>query len=108
MTTSNQKKYRVLNLIGKVDLAQAHPKQRMVIKLLKWQPLAEAIRFETDAHCKGAYFLSYQLPGDKHIVRSDPAQESCGYYCPRCGWGNAGSRPKRLKPNELGTEDLSR
>lgn len=82
-------KYRVLNLIRKVDMVNAPVKKWAVVKLLRWQPEAHHIRFEGKCHCKGKYLMSYQL----HDVTSrHPGEEDCGYYCPSCGFGNAGAR----------------
>lgn len=93
MRGDNPKQYRVLNLIKKVDLLKASPKKRAVIGLLKWQPLAMRIRFSGNCpqrRCNGLE-LSYQVP---HMDESRGRDsETCGYYCPTCGWGNAGSRP---------------
>lgn len=99
------KAHRVLNLIKHVILEDASPKKRAVIKLLTWQPEAVQIRFEGRCHCRGNMLMSYLLPGDGVGGRRDPSHESCGYYCPSCGFGNAGSRPKRLRPGELKTND---
>lgn len=89
------KQYRVLNLIRKVNLETASPKQRAVIGLLEWQPMAERIQFAGQCPqrgCKGLA-LSYQLPHMDGPRGRD--SETCGYYCPACRWGNAGSRPIR-------------
>ena len=44
--------------------------------------------------CKHPTLLSLQLPDD--VVRGD-GWETCGYYCYRCGWSNAGAR--EVKPS---------
>jgi hypothetical protein len=104
--TTNPKKYRVLNLIAKVNMSTAKPKQWAVIRLLKWQPEAAHIRFQGRCHqCRCEFLLSYQTALDYDRGQHE---ETCGYYCPRCGWGNAGARPRRLRHDELGTEDTSR
>jgi len=69
-------------------------------RLLQWQPTAMYIRLEKDAcpDCKlSDGFVSYQLPqdlpgGEWHHERGD-GMESCGFWCSRCDWSNAGSRP---------------
>ena len=56
---------------------------------------AERIRFEDRcaiSGCKGL-MLSYQTPHDDRPRRED--RETCGYWCSRCDFGNAGSRPIR-------------
>lgn len=103
MRGANAKQYRVLNLIKKADLETASPKKRAVIGLLKWQPLAVRIRFEDRCAirgCKGIT-LSYQTPHDDRP--RGPDRETCGYWCSRCDFGNAGSRPiqiERRKPGD--------
>jgi len=96
MRGDNTKRYRVLNLIRRVNLETASPKKRAVIKLLEWQPEAEAIRFEGRCHCKGQCLMSYRLPMLEDITRNKD-NESCGYFCPSCHFGNAGSRPKQYE-----------
>lgn len=95
MRGDNPKQYRVLNLIRNVNLETASPKKRAVIGLLMWQPLAERIRFEDRcalSRCAGI-MLSYRLPKGERLHGDD--RESCGYWCSRCDFGNAGSRPIR-------------
>lgn len=62
-------------------------------KLLKWQPKAKNI---LDAgkcdNCKNKGFLFYQLDGDWEQEKDDWLQG--GFYCPNCGFGNAGAMPK--------------
>lgn len=107
MRGDNPKRYRVLNLIRRVNLETASPKKRAVIKLLQWQPEALQIRFESRCHCRSEYLMSYRLPTLENWVRNLDS-ESCGYYCPGCGFGNAGSRPKRLRRDEGETDEQSR
>lgn len=67
--------------------------------LLIVQPEAIYIRLEMDRcpDCKrSGGFVSYQLPedlpgGERYTERND-GHEGCGFYCVKCGWGNAGSR----------------
>lgn len=95
MRGDNPKQYRVLNLLKHAHLEQASPKKKAVIKLLTWQPMAIRIRFEERCGIRGCHglMLSYQLPySDKP---RGPDEESCGFWCSRCDFGNAGSRPIR-------------
>lgn len=93
------KKYHVLNLIRKIDLTNASPKKRAVIKLLKWKPEAYSIQFHL-CHCrKRAVMLSYLQPEFEPKIRADPngdQWQECGYLCGGCEFGNAGSRLKSL------------
>jgi hypothetical protein len=92
---------RVQRLIRRVNLDEAGPKKRAVILLLRFQPAAIRIRFEYQCPqrgCRCEYFLSYQLPHLDKLRGKD--EETCGFYCPRCGWGNAGSRP--IKASRVG------
>ena len=90
---------RVRNLIRRIDLSGASPKKRAVVKLLTNQPLAKRIRFAGRCHCRGGQLLSYQLDGNTNRQRDD--MEDCGYFCPSCGFSNAGARetyqPRRLR-----------
>lgn len=99
MNEQQRHKHRVLNLIRRASLADASPKKRAVLKLLAYQPLARRIQFHEGCDaCKrrGAIMVSYQLP-DKEWKRRTNTRgleyEDCGYYCPTCGFGNAGGRP---------------
>ncbi len=85
---------RVLNLIGKSS-GSGSVKQWAVIKLLMWQPLAKRIRFEGKCHCKRGQMLTYQLIGSDYDRGENT--ETCGYYCPSCGFSNAGSRDKQAQ-----------
>jgi hypothetical protein len=64
-----------------------------IFRLRHWQPKATDIRFEgrcDSCGSKGLY--SYRLPNDaEHVLGG----QACGYWCGRCGWANAGSRPIR-------------
>lgn len=80
---------RVLNLIAKVDMKNAPLKRYAVVKLLRWQPAARRIRFEGQCHCGGKLLLSYQFP---YEISPDGEMETCGFYCPSCGFGNGGAR----------------
>lgn len=93
MRGDNTKRYRVL--------------KRAVIKLLKWQPEAVQIRFEGRCHCRSLWLMSYRLPTLENLEH-DPDMETAGFYCPSCGFGNAGSRPKRLRRDDLETDEKSR
>lgn len=54
-------------------------------------PHADEIRFAGKCHaCKRQTMYSYQLPGDG--PRGNRGDESCGYFCCNCKWGNGGSR----------------
>lgn len=92
MTTPHET--RVLNLIARVDLSAASLKKRQVIGLLKIFPSARRIRFESVCHCRRGKQLSFQLP---HIVHgthdfNGELREDCGFWCPYCGFSNAGAR----------------
>lgn len=87
---NDQKCYRVLNLIKRVELAHAPLKKWAIIRLLSWQPIAVGIRFEGQCHCKGEFLMSYLHPDYIHSRKL--GHEDCGYYCPSCGFSNAGSR----------------
>lgn len=65
-------------------------------KLLACQPTAIKIRFADKCpDCKRKALVSYQLPGIDHD--RGEKDETCGYFCGACGWGNAGSREKEAK-----------
>lgn len=95
---------RVRNLIRRVDLSKASPKKRAVIKLLQFQPLAKRIRFAGKCHCKSALLMSYQLEYLHGKRWTRDGWEDCGFYCPSCGFGNAGAReihqPRRERAGE--------
>ena len=85
---------RVLNLLSRIDRDNETLKQWAVRKLLHWQPGAQRIRFEGKcdiSRCRSRFYLSYQLNDIEWRVNGET--EHCAYYCPRCGFGNAGSRP---------------
>jgi hypothetical protein len=66
-------------------------------RLIEVQPTADDFRFSL-CHCrKKALMVSYTLPGDQKRHKQ-PDEEDCGYWCARCGWGNAGARS--IKPTE--------
>ncbi len=68
------------------------PRAAAVARIHRQWPQADEIRKE-DAkcpNCKRLTLWTYQLPGDH--PRGD-GQETCGYWCNSCGWGNGGSRP---------------
>lgn len=73
---------------------QSTPIKRIAVyKLLAWQPLAKRIRFYGKCHCGNKYMLTYQQDGLDYLRGEN--EETCGYYCYRCGFGNAGSREVR-------------
>lgn len=85
---------RVLNLLSRIDRENETLKQWAVRKLLLWQPGAQRIRFEERcpiARCRSKFYLSYHLYDIVWRVNSDI--EDCAYYCPSCGFSNAGGRP---------------
>ncbi len=85
---------RVLNLLSRIDRDNETLKQWAVRKLLSFQPGAQRIRFEERcpiARCRSKFYLSYQVADVDR--RLNDVLEDCGYYCPRCGFGNAGGRP---------------
>ena len=61
-------------------------------KLKQWQANAINIRFnhKCDACKRKDLFMSYQIRGEVNKVRN--GREDCGWYCPSCEFGNAGSR----------------
>lgn len=85
---------RVRNLIAKVDIRTASAKKRQVIALLKLFPKARRIRFEGKCHCRRGNQLSFVLAQHEF---SDGIHERCGYFCPNCGFSNAGARRIRNK-----------
>ena len=63
-----------------------------VAHLLADFPKARDVRFEEDGKCpicKSVMFISFVLDSSP-VAHGD--KEHCGYYCPACGWTNAGSR----------------
>lgn len=95
-----QREWSVMQTRRVLALLQRHPvsgdvplKRWAVHKLLTTQPLAHRIRFEGRCHCKATMLMSYVLPFDTHTP-SDPTQESAGFFCPSCKWGNAGTRER--------------
>lgn len=100
--------YRVQNAMKRIDLADIKNLKRWaVVKLLKFQPLAHRIRFEGGCgvgRCRSKLSMSYQLeafdrPGLTN-QRGEPS-EDCGYFCPSCGFSNAGSRPIFKRRNAM-------
>lgn len=89
---------RVLNLIAKVDIRSASAKKRQIIHLLKKWPNARRIRFSSKCHCRRGLQLSFALPefNETHTFDGE-LYEDCGFYCPHCGFGNAGARPVKEK-----------
>lgn len=88
---------RVLNLLGRINRDNQTPKQWAVRKLLSVQPGAQRIRFEERcpiSKCRSKFYLSYQVTGVDR--RLNDVLEDCGWYCPSCGFGNAGGRPVKL------------
>lgn len=47
-------------------------------------------------NCKQAGQVSFQLPSDWDLPIKN-GKEFCGFWCCRCGWGNAGSREIEVK-----------
>lgn len=103
-----QRGYRVQNAMKRIDLADIKNLKRWaVVKLLKFQPLARRIRFEGGCgvgRCRSRLSMSYQLeatdrPGRTN-ERGEPS-EDCGYFCPSCGFSNAGSRPLFRRRNAM-------
>jgi hypothetical protein len=103
-----QRGYRVQNAMKRIDLANVKSLKRWaVIKLLKMEPLARRVRFEGRCgvgRCRSDLSMSYQLeeldkPGRTNS-RGD-AEEYCGYFCPSCGFSNAGSRPIFRRRNAM-------
>lgn len=88
--------YRVCNLLKQTADHAFNDRQWAIRKLLAEFPNALRIRFAGKCDgCKNKYcFMSFQLPDDVGVVRSE-GEEYCGYYCVSCGWGNAGGRPVR-------------
>jgi hypothetical protein len=62
------------------------------IILLNW-PRAYAIEGpEKCPSCSCQSEYSFLLPGFDDI-RPDGTYQTCGFWCARCGWSNAGARP---------------
>jgi hypothetical protein len=71
-------------------------------KLKAFQPKAHNIQFDV-CHCRSkALMLSYQLGHGREEAREN-GTEGCGFWCAKCGWGNAGSR--EVKPDLTTKED---
>ena len=69
-----------------------------VAHLLADFPRARDVRFEVEGKCPGCksvMFMSFVL-GDDEVV--DGKWQQCGFYCPACGWSNAGSREVKPLP----------
>lgn len=56
---------------------------------------AHSMRFEGKCHsCKKQSLWSFADKFTKERTNRDGVvEETCGYVCRNCGWGNAGSRP---------------
>lgn len=64
--------------------------KRVIDRLKTFQSGAINIQFDV-CHCRSkALMLTYQTGKDR---ARDGDKESCGYWCAKCGFGNAGSRP---------------
>ena len=91
---------RVLNLIAKVDITSASLKKRQIVRLLKNWPSARAIRAGNKCHCRRGSQWSFRLPETEHGERlhtfEGEVYEDCGFWCPYCGFSNAGARPVKL------------
>lgn len=59
-------------------------------RLQAWQPDAQRIHFHKCDVCKSGLMLSYILP--QYEKTFPGGWENCGYWCSRCGFGNAGRR----------------
>lgn len=95
-TTRNRRVQALLNrpLIGAMT-----EKRHAVRKLLKWQPGARRIRFDRqcpERRCKSRLMMSYVLTDDLNR-ETNPDMESCGAYCPRCGFGGSSRREKKFQ-----------
>lgn len=67
-----------------------------VDKLKQWQPGAADIRLMPlgcDV-CNGSRYLTYVIFVCLNNPPTDKTLENCGYYCPDCGFGNAGARKR--------------
>lgn len=64
-----------------------------VNKLRSWQPQATNIRFLKchNTRCACGVMMSYQIDPGNNLGRRE-GYETCGYYCPSCGFSNAGQR----------------
>lgn len=63
----------------------------------KW-PTAHSMRWEGKCdNCKKLTLYSAVSHLDEKVAHypayKDKGNEPCGYFCVKCGWGNAGSRP---------------
>lgn len=91
--------HHVRNLIRQAKPAPGSKKWGL-IRLLVWQPYAKHIQFESGCPCckrRQGFQISFQLPGDSPRKNE---RESCGWYCPFCGFSNAGTRP--IRPSRKG------
>jgi hypothetical protein len=100
--------YRVQNAMKRIDLADVENLKRWaIIKLLKQQPLARRIRFEERCgvgRCRSKLSMTYQLEAHDKPGRTNhlgEPSEDCGYFCPSCGFSNAGSRPIFRRRNAM-------
>lgn len=95
------REWRVKRLIKQATARNLFPhsdKREAVRKLLLWHADARRIQFAAGCSlrgCKSKIFLSFQLPDD--VTTESGQWESCGYFCPRCGFSNAGARRTKVK-----------
>lgn len=103
MSKEDARRHRVVNLLKRIDPARETLKQRAIRKLLAWQPGAKRIRLgRCDVgRCRSMLAMTYQLEdtGNMTHISKGELWEDCGYYCPSCGFSNAGSRPIRTRRN---------
>lgn len=83
---------RVDNMIAECDLPTDDLHWWAVAHLLHDCPKARAVRFETEDKCPSCKSLMLMSYVHSDFIRVKGENESCGFYCPPCGWGNAGSR----------------
>ena len=74
---------------------------RALLKLWKFKPQARDIRVDV-CHCRQrGVMLSYLLPDTGGPDPRDPGNESCGYFCGSCDFGNAGYRGMALSFDDI-------
>lgn len=86
---------RVQALLMRVKNPNQSSKKASIIQLLRTQPLARGIRFIGRCdNCHSMRYMSYTLPQFPRNLRERGGvlEEDCGYFCPNCKFGNAGSR----------------
>ena len=110
ISKEDARRHRVVNLLKRVDPAGETMQQWAVRRLLAWQPGAKRIRLGRCGigRCRSDLSMTYQLDDmsiKTHMNSKGELWEDAGYYCPSCGFSNAGSRPIFRRKNVMVVAD---